>query len=244
MQTPRSFRFSALAIFGFAASMSAGCLPSTVDAAASAEPASEAEHAVDHAATPGAASTPMHAERQVGTDPGGAGDGTPLHAKPGHELAAFAAGCFWGVEDAFRKLPGVTATAVGYAGGHLDHPSYERVCEHDTGHAETVLVEYDPNQIAYAKLLRAFFQIHDATELNRQGPDVGDQYRSEIFTFDDAQVKAAKEAIDTAQKSADGRIVTKVEPIPAFWMAEDYHQQYAEKNGYHGCPTGKLDGLL
>jgi peptide-methionine (S)-S-oxide reductase len=177
-------------------------------------------------------------------DPGHAGEGTPLRAEPGHALAAFAAGCFWGVEDAFRKLPGVTATAVGYAGGHVDHPTYERVCDHDTGHAETVLVEYDPQRIAYEKLLRAFFQIHDPTQLNRQGPDVGDQYRSEIFTFDDAQAREAQQAISAKQKAEGARVVTRIEPMPAFWKAEEYHQQYAEKNGFHGCPTGKLDGLL
>ncbi len=185
-----------------------------------------------------------HGVSSVGTDPGGVGDGTPLSPKPGHELAAFAGGCFWGTEDAFRKLPGVTATAVGFTGGHLDHPSYERVCDHDTGHAETVLVEYDPAKIAYTKLLKAFFQIHDPTTMNRQGPDEGDQYRSEIFTFSDAQADAARTAMREAQKRFSDPVVTKVEPIAKFWKAEDYHQQYAEKNGYHGCPTGKLDGLL
>ncbi|HTJ82597.1 MAG TPA: peptide-methionine (S)-S-oxide reductase MsrA [Polyangiaceae bacterium] len=228
------------------ATLALGCGSSALDGPSTAEPTVEAEHA--RAPLPrstrstGADDTNGHAV--VLGDAGGAGDGTPLHAKQGHALAAFAAGCFWGVEDAFRKLPGVTATAVGYAGGHVDHPTYERVCDHDTGHAETVLVEFDPERIAYAKLLRAFFQIHDPTTLDRQGPDVGDQYRSEIFTFDDAQAKAAREAIEATQKALGARVVTKVEAMPAFWRAEDYHQQYAEKNGYHGCPTGKLDGLL
>lgn len=181
---------------------------------------------------------------KVGSDPGGAGEGTPLKPKAGHELAAFAAGCFWGVEDAFRKLPGVTATAVGYVGGHVDHPTYERVCDHNTGHAETVLVEFDPSKIAYDKLVKAFFQIHDPTTMNRQGPDEGDQYRSEIFTFSDAQVAAVKAGMKEAQTHEKDPIVTKVEPMPAFWIAEDYHQQYAEKTGRHGCPTRKLDGLL
>lgn len=181
---------------------------------------------------------------KVGSDPGGAGAGTPLQAKAGHELAAFAAGCFWGVEDAFRKLPGVTATAVGYAGGHVEEPTYEIVCDHHSGHAEAVLIEFDPTRITYAKLLKAFFQIHDPTTMNRQGPDEGDQYRSEIFTFDDAQAAAVKVAIKAAQANEKDPIVTKVEPMPKFWMAEDYHQQYAEKTGHHGCPTRKLDGLL
>jgi peptide-methionine (S)-S-oxide reductase len=181
---------------------------------------------------------------KVGIDPGGAGAGTPLQAKEGHELAAFAAGCFWGVEDAFRKIPGVTATTVGYAGGHVDAPTYERVCDHDTGHAETVLVEFDPKKIAYEKLLKAFFQIHDPTTVNRQGPDEGDQYRSEIFTFSPAQVMAVKAAINEAQSHEKDPIATKVEPMPRFWIAEDYHQQYAEKTGRHGCPTRKLQGIL
>lgn len=183
-------------------------------------------------------------DTKVGADPGGAGAGTPLQAKAGHELAAFAAGCFWGVEDAFRKLPGVTATTVGYAGGHTDQPTYETVCDHHTGHAETVLVEFDPTKITYSKLLKAFFQIHDPTTPNRQGPDEGDQYRSEIFTFDAAQATAVKVAIKEAQANEKDPIVTKVETMPKFWIAEEYHQQYAEKTGHHGCPTRKLDGLL
>jgi peptide-methionine (S)-S-oxide reductase len=193
---------------------------------------------------PSDATMPGDASGKVGSDPGGAGDGTALVPRSGHELAAFAAGCFWGVEDAFRKLPGVTATAVGFSGGHVDHPSYERVCEHDTGHAETVLVEFDPAKITYEKLLKAFFQIHDPTTTDRQGPDEGDQYRSEIFTFGDAQVAAAKSAMVDAQKHEHDKVVTKIEPMGKFWMAEGYHQQYAEKNGVHGCPTRKLDGLL
>jgi peptide-methionine (S)-S-oxide reductase len=208
---------------------------------ASRESAPENETAMQNVS---AESRPSHPSTKVGTDPGGVGDGTPLHAKPGHELAAFAAGCFWGVEDAFRKIPGVTATAVGFTGGHVAHPSYDRVCEHDTGHAETVLVEFDPNQIAYDKLLKAFFQIHDPTTLDRQGPDEGDQSRSEIFTFSDAQAAAAKKAIGEAEKRFHDPVVTKVEPIGAFWKAEAYHQQFAEKNGYHGCPIGKLDGVF
>lgn len=181
--------------------------------------------------------------RPVGSHPGGVGRGTPLKAQEGHELAAFAGGCFWGVEDAFRQIPGVSSTAVGFTGGHVDDPSYERVCDHDTGHAETVLIEFDPKVISYDKLLKAFFQIHDPTTLNRQGPDEGDQYRSEIFTFSDVQAEAARRGIELAQKTTDGKIVTKVEPIKPFWIAEDYHQQYAERTGHHGCPVGKLSGI-
>jgi len=179
----------------------------------------------------------------VGVDPGGVGRGTPLAPRQGHALAAFAAGCFWGVEDAFRKIPGVTATAVGFTGGHTKDPTYDAVCEHTTGHAETVLVEFDPQRISYERLLKAFFQIHDPTTLNRQGPDEGDQYRSEIFTFSAAQVEAARQAISEAQKQHDEPIVTKVEPIGPFYKAEDYHQQYAERTGHHGCPVGKLTGI-
>jgi peptide-methionine (S)-S-oxide reductase len=181
--------------------------------------------------------------RPVGTSPGGAGHGTPLAPAPGHELAAFAAGCFWGVEDAFRQIPGVTATAVGFSGGHTKNPSYEAVCQHDTGHAETVLVEFDPRVVGYERLLKAFFQIHDPTTLNRQGPDEGDQYRSEIFTFSSAQGDLAKRAIEEAQRDHREQVVTKVEPMGAFWIAEDYHQQYSEKTGHHGCPVGKLTGI-
>jgi peptide-methionine (S)-S-oxide reductase len=172
----------------------------------------------------------------VGTDPGGVGYGTPLKPKPGHELAAFAAGCFWGVEDAFRKVPGVTATAVGYTGGHTKDPTYPRVCAHDTGHAETVLAEFDPKQVTYDRLLDIFFMIHDPTTLNFQGPDYGDQYRSEIFTFSPAQDAAARQAIKRAQKKNSDPIVTAIAPLGAFYKAEGYHQQYAERTGSHGCP--------
>jgi len=205
--------------------------------------AHSSEALADTASTPAPSSPPVPVA-VVGTDPGHLSHGLPLTPTGHDQLAAFAAGCFWGVEDAFRKLPGVTATAVGFTGGHLEHPTYDRVCDHDTGHAETVLVEYDPSRIGYAKLLKAFFQIHDPTTVDRQGPDEGDQYRSEVFTFSPAQEQAARAAIGEAQKRFKDPVVTKVEPIAKFWKAEDYHQQYAEKNGFHGCPTGKLDGLL
>lgn len=174
----------------------------------------------------------------VGVDPGNVGHGTPLAAKPGHELGAFAGGCFWGTEDMFRQVPGVTATAVGYTGGHTDDPTYEDVCTHTTGHAETVLVEFDPTKVSYAELLRIFFMNHDPTTMNRQGPDIGDNYRSEVFTFSDAQAKVAREAIADAEKRIGKKVVTRVEPIGKFWKAEDYHQQYDEKTGTHSCPIG------
>jgi peptide-methionine (S)-S-oxide reductase len=176
------------------------------------------------------------AAARVGTSPGQVGRGTPLSAQAGHELAAFAAGCFWGVEDAFRHVPGVTATAVGYTGGHTADPSYERVCEHGTGHAETVLVEFDPKRVSYARLLDIFFEIHDPTTLNRQGPDYGDQYRSAIFTHSPAQDAAARAAVLRAQGKQSKKIVTQIAPLSPFYRAEDYHQQYAERTGSHGCP--------
>jgi len=184
------------------------------------------------ATPPNAAPTSAH----VGTDPGQVGRGTPLTAAAGHELSAFAAGCFWGVEDAFRHVPGVTATAVGYTGGNTQNPTYERVCEHDTGHAETVLVEFDPKRVSYSRLLDIFFEIHDPTTLNRQGPDYGDQYRSAIFTQSAEQERAAKAALTRAQKKQSDKIVTAISPLQPFYRAEDYHQQYAERTGSHGCP--------
>jgi peptide-methionine (S)-S-oxide reductase len=183
-----------------------------------------------------APSKPALVVARVGTNPGQVGRGTPLSAQAGHELAAFAAGCFWGVEDAFRRVPGVTATAVGYTGGHTADPTYERVCEHGTGHAETVLVEFDPKRVSYARLLDIFFEIHDPTTLNRQGPDYGDQYRSAIFTHSAAQEPAARAALLRAQNKQSDKIVTQIAPLRPFYRAEDYHQQYAERTGSHGCP--------
>jgi methionine-S-sulfoxide reductase len=172
----------------------------------------------------------------VGSDPGHVGYGTPLTPTGHNQLAAFSAGCFWGVEDAFRHVHGVVATAVGFTGGHTNDPTYERVCTHTTGHAETVLVEYDPTRVPYEQLLRVFFKIHDATEVDRQGPDVGDQYRSAIFTFSAEQDAAARAAKDAEAKALGQRVATEVRSIGPFYKAEDYHQQYAERTGHHGCP--------
>ena len=153
------------------------------------------------------------------------------------DKATFGAGCFWGVEAAFRQVKGVKATAVGYAGGALDNPTYKEVCSDRTGHAEVVQVEYDPAEVPYEDLLAVFWDNHDPTTLNRQGPDVGTQYRSVIFFHSpeqEAAARASKEALD-----ASGRfkrpIVTQILPAPAFWMAEDYHQQYLEKRGLASC---------
>lgn len=177
--------------------------------------------------------------RVVGTDPGGVGKGTKLVARPGNELAAFAAGCFWGVEDTFRQVPGVVATAVGYTGGRTTSPTYESVCSHTTGHAETVLVEYEPAKVNYDDLLRIFFMNHDPTTKNRQGPDVGDQYRSAVFTFSDAQTASARAAAAKEDARLGKRVTTEITPIGAFWKAEEYHQQYDEKTGTHSCPIPK-----
>jgi peptide-methionine (S)-S-oxide reductase len=183
-----------------------------------------------------AESTAKAVAPHVGTDPGHVARGAPL-APSGHDkLAAFAAGCFWGVEDAFRHVPGVVATAVGFAGGHTANPSYEQVCTHTTGHAETVLVEYDPTRLAYEHLLRVFWKIHDPTQGDRQGPDVGDSYRSVVFTFDSEQAAAARASEQAEQKQLDNPITTEIRPIGAFYEAEAYHQQYAERTGHHGCP--------
>ena len=172
----------------------------------------------------------------VGTDPGHAGAGTPLVAAAGDELAAFAEGCFWGSEDTFRHVPGVVATAVGYSGGRTTNPSYEDVCTHTTGHAETVLVEFDPKKVTYADLLHAFWESHDPTTPNRQGPDIGDQYRSAIFTFSSEQAVAAKKSLAKEQASYKAKITTEITPIGRFWKAEAYHQQFDERTGRHSCP--------
>jgi peptide-methionine (S)-S-oxide reductase len=152
-------------------------------------------------------------------------------------IATFAAGCFWGVEDAFRGVKGVTSTTVGYTGGHTKNPSYKDVCGHATGHAEAVEVEFDPKQVSYQKLLDLFWEIHDPTQLNRQGPDVGSQYRSAIFFHDADQEAAARASKAALEKSGKfkSEIVTQIGPAPEFYRAEDYHQQYFEKRGVKSC---------
>jgi peptide-methionine (S)-S-oxide reductase len=149
--------------------------------------------------------------------------------------ATFGAGCFWGVEAAFRRLDGVTATRVGYTGGTLENPTYEDVCSHTTGHAEVVEVTYDPEQISYDDLLRVFWDKHDPTQLNRQGWDIGDQYRSAIFVHDDEQRAAAEASKEREQASHRRPIVTEITPAQTFYEAEDYHQQYLEKRGRATC---------
>ena len=149
--------------------------------------------------------------------------------------ATFGAGCFWGVEAAFRQLDGVTKTEVGYEGGTLDNPTYEDVCSHTTGHAEVVQVTYDPERISYDDLLQVFWGKHDPTQLNRQGWDVGDQYRSVIFTHDAEQEEAAARSKAEEQTRHAQPVVTQIEPSGTFYVAEDYHQQYLEKRGRSSC---------
>jgi len=153
-----------------------------------------------------------------------------------HE-ATFGAGCFWGVEATFRQINGVTDTAVGYAGGTSEQPTYEAVCSKRTGHAEVVRVVYDPGVVSYEQLLQIFFSCHDPTTLNRQGPDVGSQYRSVVFYHDEAQraaVTAFKEQLERSGRY-ERPIVTEVIPVPTFYRAEAYHQQYLEKRGLAHC---------
>lgn len=151
--------------------------------------------------------------------------------------ATFGAGCFWGVEETFSRVEGVNGTAVGYLGGTLDRPSYEQVCTGRTGHAEVVEVDYDPAKVDYDRLLDVFWEVHDPTTLNRQGPDVGTQYRSAIFVQDEAQ-RAAAEA-SKARLEAAGQfrrpIVTEITPTSTFYRAEEYHQRYLAKRGRSGC---------
>jgi peptide-methionine (S)-S-oxide reductase len=151
--------------------------------------------------------------------------------------ATFAAGCFWGVEETFRELPGVTATAVGYMGGELANPTYEDVCSDATGHAEVVDVEYDPAKISYEQLLDVFWQNHDPTQLNRQGPDVGMQYRSAVFYHTPEQKTGAESAKAALQASGRFRrpVVTEITAAGTFWRAEEYHQKYLHKRGKDRC---------
>jgi peptide-methionine (S)-S-oxide reductase len=149
--------------------------------------------------------------------------------------ATFGAGCFWGVEAAFRQLHGVTGTRVGYSGGALENPTYEDVCSHTTGHAEVVEVSYDPERVTYEQLLDVFWRKHDPTQLNRQGWDIGDQYRSVIFVHDAEQEEAAQRSKALEQVNWSAPIVTQIEPAETFYEAEDYHQQYLEKRGRSTC---------
>ncbi len=173
-----------------------------------------------------------------------------------NQVAILAAGCFWGVQHYFDQVPGVIETTVGYIGGHVDKPTYEQVCAHVTGHAEAVKIIYNPHQVlegsktgaknakdelseAFNIILCHFFRIHDPTQLNRQGPDVGDNYRSAIFYHDEKQKMEAKKMIDKLNGSGEykRRIVTTLEPASTFWRAENYHQKFSERTGRGTCPV-------
>jgi peptide-methionine (S)-S-oxide reductase len=152
-------------------------------------------------------------------------------------IATFGAGCFWGIEAAFQRTPSVTDTAVGYMGGSLDNPTYKDVCTDRTGHAEVVQVTFDPSILSYEQLLDVFWQIHDPTQVNRQGPDVGTQYRSAIFFHDAEQQRIARESRDRLQSSGRLRrpVATEITAAGPFWRAEEYHQKYLEKRGVTHC---------
>lgn len=163
------------------------------------------------------------------------------------QTAIFGAGCFWGVEYVFERVPGVVATEVGYAGGITDHPTYRDVCSHTTGHAEVLRVEFDPEVVSFEQLVEVFWAMHDPTQMNRQGPDVGDQYRSVIFTTSEEQRRIAEASRESAQARFERPIATEIAPASEFWPAEDYHQRYYDKNGHepycHVIPWGRLREL-
>jgi peptide-methionine (S)-S-oxide reductase len=154
------------------------------------------------------------------------------------QKATFGAGCFWHVEEDFRTVKGVKETVVGFMGGDVENPSYEQVCTHTTGHAEVVQITYDPDEISFEELVEIFWKIHDPTQLNRQGPDVGDQYRSVIFFHTKEQEKIAKKSKEKLEKSGrlNKPIATQIVPASDFWRAEDYHQKYLQKRGLKTCP--------
>ena len=151
------------------------------------------------------------------------------------QKAIFAAGCFWGVEEKFRKIEGVVSTRVGYIGGEFSNPTYKDVCSHKTGHAEALEVTYDPSRVSYDELLDIFWSVHDPTTLNRQGPDIGTQYRSAIFYIDEEQKEIATRSNEKLEESQRFKrdIVTQIVPASEFWEAEEYHQQYVEKRNKH-----------
>lgn len=152
-------------------------------------------------------------------------------------VATFAAGCFWGVEHAFRNVDGVLETTVGYTDGRTERPTYREVCSNETGHAEAVLIRYDPDAVTYTELLETFWSIHDPTQLNRQGPDIGSQYRSAIFVHTSEQDSIARVSLRRVQSQFEKPIVTDILPAAPFWRAEEYHQQYLEKLGRPSCFT-------
>lgn len=170
-------------------------------------------------------------------------DQTPMNTTAKTETAMFGAGCFWGVEAIFRKQPGVVDAAVGYAGGSVRNPTYKQVCTDTTGHAEVVKIEFDPTKVSYEQLVDLFFRLHDPTQLDRQGPDYGSQYRSAIFSYSPEQQKTAEAVKARRQASGKhkGEIVTEISKAPEFWRAEEYHQRYLEKSGKDNCHIPSAD---
>jgi peptide-methionine (S)-S-oxide reductase len=164
-----------------------------------------------------------------------------------YEKATFGAGCFWGVEYVFRRVPGVVDVQVGYSGGTTKNPSYEQVCSHTTGHAEVAQVTFDPERVSFDQLLEVFWAMHDPTQVNRQGPDVGDQYRSAVFTDSEEQRQAAEASKARAQSKFSKPIATEIVPLTQFYPAEGYHQAYYEKNGHtpycHTVPVRTLEDM-
>ena len=159
----------------------------------------------------------------------------PDDVPDGLDRAAFAAGCVWGVEEFFLAVPGVVDAVSGYEGGHVDHPTYQQVCSGATGHAEAVLVTFDPSRVTFEHLLEEFWRHHDPTTLNRQGPDRGTQYRSAVFVRNEAQAAAAIASLEAFQVRFARPIVTEVTPASTFWPAEAYHQRYTQRTGHGGC---------
>ena len=155
------------------------------------------------------------------------------------KTAVFAAGCFWGIEHKFRNIDGVVGTTVGYTGGLTERPTYDAVCTDETGHAESVRVEFDPERVSYERLLEVFWEMHDPTTPNRQGPDIGSQYRSAIFVGDEEQKAAAQKSKEKRQGRMNRKIVTEIVPAAPFWPAEDNHQRYYEKHGRESLLTAK-----
>jgi peptide-methionine (S)-S-oxide reductase len=164
-----------------------------------------------------------------------------------YEKATFGAGCFWGVDYVYRRVPGVVDVEVGYSGGTTKNPSYEQVCSHTTGHAEVAQVTFDPERVSFDQLLEVFWAMHDPTQVNRQGPDVGDQYRSAVFTHSEDQREAAEASKARAQSKFSKPIATEIVPLTEFYPAEGYHQAYYEKNGHtpycHTVPVRTLEDL-
>lgn len=161
-------------------------------------------------------------------------------------MATFAAGCFWGVEEAFRQVKGVKSTAVGYTGGQFENPTYKDVCTHTTGHAEALVIQFDPNEVSYEQLLDVFWSIHDPTTKNRQGPDIGSQYRSMIAYHTQEQellAKKSKADLEKLGQLKEGTIVTEIVPASIFYQAEDYHQKYYQKRGGGSCYYYPVQGV-